>query len=129
MAAIAGHIPVLLQERLPLLRTELETSRSSLRQEIADGERELATPAAQDDGGIAHGAAADLYERELRLTEIAAFTRDLRDVGAALGRMRAGTYGMCVDCGRPIPLDRLVARPQAARDVECERSVEREAAP
>ncbi|HAF10560.1 MAG TPA: hypothetical protein DCK98_10835 [Chloroflexi bacterium] len=43
--------------------------------------------------------------------------------------MGAGTYGMCVDCGRPIPLDRLVARPQAARDVERERSVEREAAP
>jgi DnaK suppressor protein len=129
MAAIAGHIPVLLQERLPLLRTDLETFRSSLWQEITDGERELATPPAQDDSGIAPGAAADRYDRELRLAEIAAFTRDLRDVGAALGRMGAGRYGMCIDCGRPIPLDRLVARPQDARDVECERSVEREGAP
>jgi RNA polymerase-binding transcription factor DksA len=129
MAAITGHIPVLLQERLPLRRTDLETFRSSLRQEVADGERELATAAAQDDDEIAHGAAADLYERELRLAEITAFKRDRYDVEAALGRMGAGTYGMCVDCGRPIPLDRLVARPQAARDVERERSVEREAAP
>lgn len=129
MAAIAGPVPVLLQERLPQLRAGLEMFRSSLRHELADGERELATPVAQDDGGIAHGAAADLYERELRLAEITAFRRDLYLVEAALGRMGAGTYGRCVDCGRPIPLDRLVARPQAARDVECERTVEREAAP
>ena len=33
--------------------------------------------------------------------------------------MDAGTYGVCVDCGKPIPKARLEARPLSVRDVEC----------
>lgn len=128
MALTVGHAPGLLIERLPELRAALETYRASARREIAECQRELATPAAPEDEGIAHGAAADLYERDVRLTEIARFKRELYEIEAALGRMRAGVYGRCVDCGRPIPLDRLVARPQAARDLDCARHTEREAA-
>jgi DnaK suppressor protein len=128
MAVSAGHAPSLLAERLPELRRVLETYRASARREIAAGERELARPAVPEDEGIAHGAAADLYDRELRLTDIGRFKRELYEIEAALGRMRAGVYGFCVDCGRPIPLDRLVARPEAPRDLDCARHTEREAA-
>ena len=126
MAVSVRHAPSLLAERLPELRTTLETDRASARREIAAGERELARPTAPD-LGIAHGAAADLYGRELRLSEISRFTRELYEIEAALGRMRAGLYGFCVDCGRPIPLDRLVAQPRAPRDLDCARHTEREA--
>jgi DnaK suppressor protein len=128
MTLTVGRAPGLLTERLPELRTALETYRASAHREIAESQRELARPAMPEDQGVAHGAAADLYEREVRLTEIVRFTRELYEIEAALGRMRAGVYGRCVDCGRPIPLDRLVARPQAARDLECARHTEREAA-
>jgi DnaK suppressor protein len=37
---------------------------------------------------------------------------------AALARLDNGTYGVCVDCGRPIPEARLEVRPEAARCVE-----------
>jgi DnaK suppressor protein len=115
-----------LSDRLPQLRADLERLRSWLRQEIATGRRDLATPAPSSDEGAGHGAAADLYDRELRLTEITVFEHDLDETDAALARMRVGTYGLCVECGRPIPLPRLMARPQAARDVECESAVARE---
>jgi DnaK suppressor protein len=128
MIANSGSAPALVQERVPELLSDLERHGASLRHEIADGERALAASAAPEDAGIAHGAAADLYERELLVTELMGFKRDLREIEAALGRMRAGMYGLCVDCGRPMPLDRLVTRPQAARDVECQRHAEREAA-
>jgi DnaK suppressor protein len=128
MAVSVGHAPSLLAERLPELRRVLETYRASARREIAAGERELARPAVPEDEGIAHGAAADLYDRELRLTDISRFKRELYEIEAALGRMGAGVYGFCVDCGRPIPLDRLVARPQAPRDLDCARHTEREVA-
>lgn len=39
-------------------------------------------------------------------------------VVAALARIDDGTYGVCVDCGRPIPDARLEVRPEAARCVE-----------
>jgi len=41
------------------------------------------------------------------------------DVDAALARMDAGTYGICVSCGRRIPEARLEARPMATMCVEC----------
>lgn len=44
---------------------------------------------------------------------------ELREVEAALARWDAGTYGVCVDCGRPIPPARLEVRPFADRCVPC----------
>jgi DnaK suppressor protein len=39
------------------------------------------------------------------------------EVEAALKRIDEGTYGVCVDCGQPIPDARLEVRPEAARCV------------
>ncbi len=48
----------------------------------------------------------------------------LTEVQAALKRIEQGTYGKCVECGRPIPEKRLEAIPWAARDVEHEAKLE-----
>ncbi len=48
----------------------------------------------------------------------------LTEVQAALKRIKDGTYGKCVVCGRPIPEKRLEAIPWAARDVEHEAALE-----
>jgi RNA polymerase-binding transcription factor DksA len=50
---------------------------------------------------------------------------ELREIEAAKERMDAGTYGMCVDCGRDIPLARLNAQPSAKRCLECQTKYER----
>jgi RNA polymerase-binding transcription factor DksA len=44
----------------------------------------------------------------------------LAALDAALERQRAGTYGVCVDCGGPIGEERLAARPAALRCIGCE---------
>jgi len=41
-------------------------------------------------------------------------------VREALQRLDSGTYGQCVDCGRALPDERLEARPEAERCVECQ---------
>ena len=41
------------------------------------------------------------------------------EVDAALERVAAGTYGVCVVCGRAIPAARLEARPFATTCVGC----------
>jgi DnaK suppressor protein len=38
----------------------------------------------------------------------------------ALRRLEDGSYGLCVDCGRPVPEGRLEAKPEAARCVTCQ---------
>ncbi|GAB6986295.1 TraR/DksA family transcriptional regulator [Nocardioides pyridinolyticus] len=43
----------------------------------------------------------------------------LEQVDAALGRLDAGTYGVCAVCGRAIPPERLEVRPAAATCVGC----------
>lgn len=49
---------------------------------------------------------------------------ELKDVEAALSRLRLGTYGTCLDCGGPIPFARLEAFPTAKRCQPCQRHYE-----
>ena len=43
----------------------------------------------------------------------------LAEVDAALGRVAAGTYGVCESCGRAIASERLEVRPTARTCVRC----------
>jgi DnaK suppressor protein len=45
--------------------------------------------------------------------------RELAGLDAALGRVEAGTYGVCASCGTAIPLDRLRLLPAAVLCVRC----------
>jgi len=53
---------------------------------------------------------------------------ELRLIDAALARMDAGSYGECVDCGEPIPRERLEALPFAIRCATDAALLERERA-
>lgn len=55
-----------------------------------------------------------------RLTGLAeAAASEVHQVDDALTRVEAGTYGVCANCGRPIPAGRLEARPFAEHCVSC----------
>jgi hypothetical protein len=45
--------------------------------------------------------------------------RQLLAIFEALRRVQFGTYGLCVNCGSAIDLDRLIALPEAAACVVC----------
>jgi RNA polymerase-binding protein DksA len=49
----------------------------------------------------------------------------LREIEAALGRIDAGTFGVCQRCGKPIGEERLEAMPYATKCIECKRQEER----
>lgn len=48
-----------------------------------------------------------------------AASAELAEIDGAITRWDAGTYGICIDCGRGIPIERLRARPAASRCVDC----------
>lgn len=50
---------------------------------------------------------------------------ELRDVQAALERIEAGTYGICMACGEPIDVQRLRALPTARYDLRHEQMNEK----
>lgn len=50
----------------------------------------------------------------------AAARAELQQIRKALARIDRSEYGICVDCGEPIPLQRLQALPFSERCVACQ---------
>lgn len=57
---------------------------------------------------------------EVEYAEVQNEIKELHDVDAALRRIEAGGYGVCVDCGASIPAGRLTAYPTAKRCLTCQ---------
>jgi RNA polymerase-binding protein DksA len=49
----------------------------------------------------------------------------LAQINAALTRIEDGTYGICTNCGKAIPEERLEARPWASLCIDCQRDADR----
>ena len=65
-------------------------------------------------------AGTTLSETDRTEAILAAAQSQRRLVTDALVRIDRGVYGVCADCGSPIPEGRLDARPEAARCVGCQ---------
>lgn len=61
------------------------------------------------------------FERAKVAALLAQSRGHLRDIDQAIGRIEAGTFGICCRCGLPIGRDRLSARPRS-RSCICARS-------
>lgn len=108
------------RELLAEERQRLETIKDDVRRDgvIADGDaQDIGEEAAgQHPGDV--GTDVEEISRDLGLLE--QVERELAEIGDALARLEAGTYGQCEVCGRPIPDERLEANPTARYDVEHE---------
>jgi RNA polymerase-binding protein DksA len=67
---------------------------------------------------------ADLLS-DVAFAEVARDAAEVRDIHAAQARIAAGTYGTCIDCGKPIGAKRLEAYPTAKRCIEDQRRREK----
>jgi DnaK suppressor protein len=61
---------------------------------------------------------------EVGQADVARDVQEVQDIEAALGRLEAGTYGQCVECGSVIPVARLDAYPTAKRCLPCQQKHE-----
>jgi RNA polymerase-binding transcription factor DksA len=59
------------------------------------------------------------FERAQLAALLAASQQRLTALDEALARLAAGTYGSCQTCGRPIPAERLAARPATPTCLTC----------
>ena len=102
--------PVVLKEiRDTLLRVDSERY-SNIAGQIRDAEDQATIELLAD---ISHAE----VERDLE---------ELRDIDAALRRIDADTYGICVGCTAPIAHERLEAYPTAKRCLPCQQLHERD---
>ena len=98
-----------------------------LRAERARLERALTQTAQADDGELSDGEdqgnlASDLYQDELNEGLREDLQAQLAAVDRAEARLAAGTYGLSIRSGEPIPDARLEALPTAELTVEEERA-------
>ena len=69
--------------------------------------------------------ATETVDREIDYTLEEHDERMLTAIDAALGRLDAGTFGTCVNCGAQIAPARLEAMPWATLCIDCKRREER----
>lgn len=94
----------------------LAEHRAALETSITDLSRDLgAVQAANADANIddEHDpeGSTTAFEREQLAAALDRATTQLREVDAAVERLRTGRYGVCENCGRPIAPERLEALP------------------
>jgi RNA polymerase-binding transcription factor len=68
--------------------------------------------------------ATDLHDEELDETTELFLEEEERRIDEARRALAAGTYGICRDCRKPIPAERLQAVPEAVRCLGCQRRFE-----
>ncbi|BBP03536.1 hypothetical protein TPL01_08310 [Sulfuriferula plumbiphila] len=75
-------------------------------------------------GDIGDASVADAVA-DLNLAIVDRQIHEMRDIEAAKRRIKAGSYGVCMDCGADIGFDRLMAYPTAKRCIACQQQHER----
>lgn len=110
-----------LKERL---QAQFDALREEVRRELlaSDNERYIELAGRVHDPGDESVAALLV---DVNLAVIDRHIEAIREIEAALLRLARGTYGRCVDCGRPIAPERLATEPAAARCYDCQSLRER----
>lgn len=110
------------------MKARLEAKRDELRNNIANLTEARPTPVdptiASEGPQDFEETAVDFLETQQEQSILVNEQALLTQVERALERIENGTYGKCVNCGRPIPEKRLEAIPWAERDVRCEELLE-----
>jgi len=105
-------------------RQLLAQERERIEQAVAElGEEDEQAAAEQGEPGEL--GSEELYEKELDTGLAEDLAEQLAAIERAEARLAAGTYGLSVDSGEPIPDARLEALPTAERTVEEQQATDR----
>jgi RNA polymerase-binding transcription factor DksA len=119
MPVHASHADVpYLQRRLPERMDELRSQIDRARRRKLEEERPTRIPGEASDP-VGSSVAVVTFE-----TESATLQRDeaeLRELDGALARIAAGSYGICLRCGKPLERARLEANAAAQRYALCQK--------
>jgi DnaK suppressor protein len=103
------------------VRAALEAERARL---LADLGEAIQAPGQMTYGSQA-AAASQVFEQQRDLALRDRAEGQLALVDAALARLDDGTFGTCLNCGRPIAPGRLEALPWAAHCIDCQATIDR----
>ena len=97
------------------VRDELENSGNQHRIDLLNSE-----PGDAGDESLANALA------DFNLAILDRHIDGMRDIEAALQRIKNGEYGVCIDCGEDVTYPRLMAYPTAKRCIVCQEQREKQ---
>ncbi|HTI15841.1 MAG TPA: TraR/DksA family transcriptional regulator [Dictyobacter sp.] len=113
-----------------IMKQRLEAKRRELQNDSADLTEAHPEPVSPEEASEGpqdfEEVAVDFLEMQTEQSILVNQQALLTEVNDALKRIEQGTYGRCVDCGKPIPTKRLEAIPWAARCVQDEERLEQQ---
>ncbi len=115
-------------ETIEKLKQTLRLRREALARSIK-GDMRLLRELHGDGSGDVLDVAADSAQDEINSRLLEVESDELSAIDAALERFRDGSYGVCQDCGKPIPLKRLQAVPYVVDCIDCRRAAEKRSEP
>jgi RNA polymerase-binding transcription factor DksA len=113
-----NHIPIGEKRHmidLAKTKAELEAKLRELMARAEDIDDDLRQPGDDDWAENAIESAGDEVLEEIG--DIA--LEEIQQIRLALNRIESGTYGVCMSCAKPIPEERLKARPYSTKCVKC----------
>lgn len=116
-SALDPTSPELAGDRLTAARGDAMARLEAVERRVEDLRRERADEPADDEhdpDGPTLSSEWTMAQAQREVVEAA-----LVEIDAAMERLRAGSYGFCISCGRPIPSARLEARPAAPTCLDC----------
>lgn len=106
------------------------TQLAEIRERLLEERERIVTEWESHGGEAGPGDDWDLKDPEERASELVSGTVDLqitgddrnllRKIELALQRLDAGTYEQCAACGKPIPMERLLAKPSVSLCLACQ---------
>jgi DnaK suppressor protein len=106
--------------------------RDRLRADVSHLGNEAFHKAEDGSGNLSHvplhmaDLATDAFEQTMTLSLVEKEEQTLWEIGEALARIDAGTFGDCEECGQQITTARLEALPYTRHCIACARRLERE---
>jgi DnaK suppressor protein len=109
------HLKKVLDDRDATLRADMK--------QVADAKEDYAQVASEvPDPGDASFANLEV---DLGNAAVGRELSELRAIEVARAHLENGTYGECMECGFPIPYERLEAQPTAERCAPCQEAYEK----
>ena len=112
------------KKKLEAFKKRLETRQQELRRTVVRNEQDGRTTDEDSAQDIADRAASS-YTKEFLFSQSNNDRQLLQMVEAALSRIREGTFGECVSCGKEINSKRLEAVPWTRHCIECQEKLEK----
>jgi DnaK suppressor protein len=118
----SGRLPMD-KKKIEYFRKRLETRQQELRRTVTRNQQD-GRSADEDTAQDIADRAASSYNKEFLFSQSNNDRQLLQMVESALDRMREGTFGECISCGKEINPKRLEAVPWTRHCIECQEKLE-----